>query len=273
MASGHGADRIEGFEAAASRAFAPLRMHTGDGGPGFRGTFESTRVDEVVLTRIRADPVVVRRDRSVMGSSDPDLIKVAWHVAGSAGVEQGDRRCVLEPGDLVVYETGHPYELPFWESYDTVVAGVPAHLFGAHADLLRRRTAVPVRAGAGLGGLLGPVFEGMAAGTGEGSASSAQHHLATALVSLVCAAFTDAVPEDGSDPWERIRSYCLARLGDPDLSVVSVAARWGVLDAGHLGRMLRAEFGESAREIRARAREGRADAQAGRVTGPDRPFA
>ncbi len=161
-----------------------------------------------------------------------------------------------------------------------------------------------MRAGAGLSGLLGPVFEGMAEGTGEGAASSAQHHLATALVSLVCAAFTDAVPEDGSDPWERIRSYCLSRLGDPDLSVASVAAahrvsprylqklcrdrgftlsgwirterlsrirrdladpsltdrstsavaaRWGVLDAGHLGRMLRAEFGESAREIRARS--------------------
>lgn len=300
----HATDRIERFEEAASQAFAPLRMRTETGRP-FRGAVTTTRVDELVLTRIQADPVTVRREPSVIGSSDPDLLKVAWHRSGRAGVEQRDRRCLLTPGDLVVYETEQPYELPFWEPYDTVVVGVPAYLFGAHADQLRQRVAIPVPAERGTGALLTAMLQGVATGQGSGSVASAQHHLATALVSLVCAAFVDALPEEEADPWDRIQAFCLANLADPGLSVESVAsahrisprylyklcrargftlarwirterlsrirrdladplladrstaavaARWGVLDSGHLGRMLRAEFGETAREIRARSR-------------------
>ncbi|WP_026116330.1 AraC-like ligand-binding domain-containing protein [Nocardiopsis valliformis] len=300
----HSMDRIEGFEAAASQAFAPLRIRAEDG-RSFRGEFGSMRVDELVLTRIQADPVTVKRERSVMSSTDPDLIKVAWHVSGRAGVDQGGRQCLLSPGDLVIYESGRPYELPFWESYDTMVVGIPAYLFGAHADQLRQRVAIPVPAERGTGALLTTMLQGVATGQGSDSVAGAQHHLATALVSLVCAAFIDALPEAEADPWERIQAFCLANLSDPGLSVESVAsahhisprylhklcqargftlarwirterlsrirrdlgdplltdrstsavaARWGVLDAGHLGRMLRAEFGETAREIRARSR-------------------
>ncbi|WP_304452556.1 helix-turn-helix domain-containing protein [Nocardiopsis sp. YSL2] len=298
-------DRLDTFEDAASRAFAPLRMRTTDNLP-FQGVITSARVDQLVLTHITADPVVVRRDATVMGSSDPDLIKVAWHGAGRAGVDQRGRQCLLSPGDLVVYETGHPYELPFWEPYDTVVVGVPSARFGAHADVLRRRVAMPVRADIGLRGLVSAMFQGMASGeVGEDASGAAQHHMASALVSLVCAAFSDTVPCDDEDPLDRVRAYCLANLGEPGLSVESVAAahgmstrylyklcraggftlarwvrserlarirrdladpmlaerstsaiaaRWGVLDTGHLGRMLRAEFGVTAREIRAEAR-------------------
>ncbi|WP_159945271.1 MULTISPECIES: helix-turn-helix domain-containing protein [unclassified Nocardiopsis] len=293
------ADSIERFEAEASRAFAPLRMRAGEERP-FRGTFSSTRVGPLVLTRIRAEPVVVRRDSAVMGSSDPDLIKVAWHGAGRAGVGQAGRQCLLRPGDLVVYETGRPYELPFWEPYETVVAGVPSDLFGAHAELLRRRVAMPVRADGGLSGVVSALFQGVSSGA-EGAGAAARHHLAAALVSLVCAAFAEAPAEEDGDPLARVRAYCLANLSDPGLSVESVAAahrmsarylhklcreqgftlarwirserlarirrdladpmladrsasaiaaRWGLLDAGHLGRMLRAEFGVTARDIR-----------------------
>ncbi|WP_150237250.1 AraC-like ligand-binding domain-containing protein [Nocardiopsis quinghaiensis] len=294
-------DRIDRFEAEASRAFAPLRMRASGDRP-FHGAFTSTRVDQLVLTRIRADPVVVRRDPGVIASSDPDLIKVAWHVSGRAGVGQAGRQCLLTPGDLVVYETGRPYELPFWEPYDTVVAGVPSAMFGVHADLLRRRVALPVRADSGLRGIVSALFRGVASGLDEETGGAARHHLAAALVSLVCAAFADAPAEEAADPLARVRAYCLANLADPDLSVESVAAahrmsarylyklcreqgftlarwvrserlarirrdladplladrsvsaiaaRWGVLDAGHLGRMLRTEFGVTAREIRA----------------------
>lgn len=295
-------DRVEPFEAAASQAFAPLRMRT-EGGRPFHGEVTTTWVDELVLTRIQAAPVTVRRERSMISSSDPDLLKVAWHRSGRAGVEQRGRRCLLTPGDLVVYETGRPYELPFWEPYDTVVVGVPAYLFGAHADRLRQRAATPVRAERGTGALLTSMLQGVVDGTGSEAGASARHHLATALVSLVCAAFVDTVPKEPEDPWERIQAYCLANLSDPGLSVESVAtahrvsprylyklcqergftlarwirterlsrirrdladplladrstssiaARWGVLDSGHLGRMLKAEFGETAREIRGR---------------------
>ncbi|MFL1375964.1 MULTISPECIES: helix-turn-helix domain-containing protein [unclassified Nocardiopsis] len=304
MEGAHTTDRLDRFEAEASRAFAPMRMRSADDRP-FRGSFTSTRVDDVVLTRITAEPILVRRGPSSMSSTDPELFKVAWHVSGRAGVAQNGRECLLSPGDLVVYETGRPYELPFWEPAETIVVGVPQRLFGSHAALLRGRTAVPVRAGQGLGGVLGALFQGVSDDSTADLGTGGRHHLAAALVSLVCAAFADAAPAPDDDPWERIRAYCLANLADPALSAESIArahgistrylyklcaergfaptrwirgerlarirrdladpaladrgaaaiaARWGVLDAAHLGRMLRAEFGETVPEIRARAR-------------------
>ena len=208
-------DQIDRFEAAASGAFAPLRMRTTGDFP-FQGAFTSARVDQLVLTHITAGPVVVRRDADVITSTDPDLIKVAWHGAGRAGVDQGGRQCLLTPGDLVVYETGHPYELPFWEPYDTVVVGVPSARFGAHADVLRRRVAMPVRADGGLRGIVSAMFQGMASGgVGDGASGAAQHHLASALVSLVCAAFSDTLPSEDEDPMGRVRAYCLATRACP----------------------------------------------------------
>jgi AraC-like DNA-binding protein len=309
VGTAHSVDRIERFEAEASRAFAPLRMRAVGERP-FHGVLTSTRVGQLVLTRIRAEPVTVRRDPAVIGSSDPDLIKVAWHGSGRAGVGQAGRQCLLTPGDLVVYETDRPYELPFWEPYDTVVAGVPSAMFGAHADLLRRRSAIPVRADSGLRGIVSALLRDVARGLDGEAGGAARHHLASALVSLVCAAFADAPAGEGADPLDRVRAYCLANLSDPGLSVESVAAahgmsarylyklcrgqgftlarwirserlarirrdladplladrsasavaaRWGVLNAGHLGRMLRTEFGVTAQEIRAEA--GRPDAR------------
>jgi AraC-like DNA-binding protein len=132
-------------------------------------------------------------------------------------------------------------------------------------------------------------------------------YLADVLVSLVLTALSgETVEPPGRELTDRVMSYCLAHLSDPQLSSESVAhahhisvrylnrimqpggitvsawirtrrlerirrdladpayahrsaariaADWGLLDAAHLSRSLRAEFGQSAAEIRRSRRD------------------
>jgi len=300
-------EHVASFEALASEAFAPLRVRSLRAG-AFTGTIRAARAGDVVVTRIRCAPCQVRRLPRLITSTDRDLVKATVLTAGRGRVEQDGRRCLLGPGDLVNYATDRPYELTFTEPYDITVVAVPKPLLGVHADGLAARTAVAVPTSHGVqrvvGGFFGTITDVLAEGA-DGFAGDAGRHLTDALVSMVISELTELRPAHGDDLPDRVLAHCLARLGDPGLTVESVArahhvsvrylhkmfqsrsltlsawirrqrlerirrdladpaladrtvaaiaARWGVLDATHLSRALKAEFGRTAAEIRRAAR-------------------
>jgi AraC-like DNA-binding protein len=172
---------------------------------------------------------VVREARSI-GSADPDLFKVTLHRRGSMVVEQDGRQSVAFPGDLVVFDTSRPYELSSTEPLEVAVFTAPRAMFGAGADLLGRRTAAPVASDSGLRSVIAAFLSGVADQLGDLPGPN-DLRLADALSSLIIATFTEANPERAEAPTaltERILSYTLANLGDPSLSVESVARRHGV---------------------------------------------
>ncbi|MPY55751.1 AraC-like ligand-binding domain-containing protein [Streptomyces spongiae] len=293
-------ERAERFQQVASDVFAPLSIRPGAVDEG--GTLDCARPGRVLVTRITGGPCTVRRTPSLIGSGDRELVKVALHGRGRAGVEQDGRQCLPGPGDLVVYETTRPYELRFWEPFDLVVLGIPRTLLGPFGDRLPSRTASAVPTDGG-GGRLAASLLRDAAGDLDACTGGGAPHLADALVSVVLSALAEQ-PVDVSatdDLGDRILTYCLGRLSDPRLSpesvarahhvsvrhlhkvlrqrgvtlaswirgrrlerirrdladpalvdrnVAVIAARWGILDATHLSRALRAECGQSASEIR-----------------------
>ena len=297
-------DRVERFQQLASDTFAPLRIRPdqADDTTGPTNSLRSAKPGEVLVTRITGGPCTVLRTRSLIGSGDQELVKVALYGRGRAGVEQDGRQCRPAPGDLVVYETQRPYELRFWDPFDIVVLGIPRKLLGPHSDPLVSRTASPVPTDGG-GRRLAAALLRDAASDLDACTGSGGPHLADALVSVVLSALAEQPisvrPAD--DLAERILTYCLGRLSDPrlspesvarahhvsvrylhkvlqqrgmtlaswirgrrlerirrdladpalaDRSVSVIAAGWGVLDATHLSRALRSEFGQSAAEIR-----------------------
>ncbi|AZK97802.1 MULTISPECIES: AraC-like ligand-binding domain-containing protein [Streptomyces] len=302
-------ERDDHFERLVSEAFAPLRIRgdetPGGGSGGSCGTLRSARPGEVLITRITGGPCTVQRPPSLIGSGDRQLLKVALHGSGRAGVEQDGRQCLVAPGDLVVYETARPYELRFWDPFDLIVLGIPRILLGPHTDPLAGRTASAVPTDGGgrrlAAALLRETADELPACSGSGGP-----HLADALVSLVLSALAEqpVALRPSDDLAERILTHCLGRLSDPrlspesvarahhisvrylhkvlqrrgvslaswvrsrrlerirrdladpalvDRSVSVIAAGWGYLDAAHLSRALRAEYGQSAVEIRAEA--------------------
>ncbi|WP_163569901.1 cupin domain-containing protein [Fodinicola feengrottensis] len=138
--------QVESFQTAASQAFAPLKIAPAGRGD-FRNSFRSAAAGDVRVTRITGAPCTVLRTPALIGSSDPELVKVALHATGTARVEQDGRQSLLHPGDLVNYVTSRPYKLTFTEPYEAVVIGVPVRRLGLHARDLDRQTAVAVPSG------------------------------------------------------------------------------------------------------------------------------
>ncbi|TVT46229.1 helix-turn-helix domain-containing protein [Amycolatopsis rhizosphaerae] len=216
---------IERFAETASGVCAPLRVVPA-GRSRFTGGFSGGRIGGVVIARATCSPCTVLRSERVIRSTDRELVKVILNGRGTAGVEQNGQQSLLRPGDLVTYETVRPYEVHFWDAADTVVIGIPRDELGPHAELLTRRTVVPVSAGTGLRSALLRFVRDLT----EAPALPANEHLGNALVSLVLAEFThDAAPAASPESLaDRILAHCLAHLSDPGLSVERVAAAHGI---------------------------------------------
>lgn len=184
--------RAEELQAAASSILVPLRV-TASADAGFRARVDSARV-------------------------------------GPAYVMQDDRRARVNPGDLVVFDTGRPYELSVAGACDVVVIGLPRAMLGPNAELISRRVATPQPCGSGTRAVIAGFLSGLADHI-DGLPGLPGIHLADALASLIITVFTDSPPERvevTSDLADRIIAYTLANLGDPALSVETVARRHGI---------------------------------------------
>ncbi|HEX6352909.1 helix-turn-helix domain-containing protein [Actinophytocola sp.] len=225
----HDFEQLEKFQAAASQAFVPLRIDVPKG-VGFHAAFAAKKINDVPITTITGTACSVRRDTRTIGSTDPELIKVVLHRRGRAGVEQDGRQWLLNPGDLVAYTTTRPYELRYWNDFDTTVIVVPRSRLGPNAELVGQRSAVHLPAGAGVSSVVTTCLNGLSTHLGEVS-NAAGTHLADALVSLIISAFTEASPrrpEPTAHLADRIIAYCLTNLTNPTLSVESVARQHGI---------------------------------------------
>jgi AraC-like DNA-binding protein len=221
--------RAEELQAAASSILVPLRV-TASVDAGFRARVYSARVGPVTVARIRGTPHQVSREARWITSADSDIFKVTLYQGGPAYVTQDDRRYRANPGDLVVLDTGRPYELSVIDTCDVVVIGLPRAMLGPHADLISRRVATPQPCDSGTRAVIADFLSGLADHI-DGLPGTPGIHLADALASLIITAFTDSPPERAevtSDLADRIIVYTLANLGDPALSVESVARRHGI---------------------------------------------
>ncbi|NUT92516.1 MAG: helix-turn-helix domain-containing protein [Saccharothrix sp.] len=218
------ANRVERFQAAASTAFAPLRVRAHEG-PSFHAAIRAEATGGLLVSDIRTSPVTVSRLARQISSTDNDVYKVALQLSGTMGVAQDGRREVMRPGDLAVYDITRPYSLEHFDAPDgevrTVVITCPRRSFPGGPDALRDIVATPIRADHGVTRLVAGFFTGLA---DELPALGGGIHLADALVTLIGLAFTGPVPVDHRSALvERMIAYCEANLGDPGLSPLTVA--------------------------------------------------
>lgn len=230
-------DRAEDLQAVASSILVPLRV-AAPAHADFHAEVHSARVGPVVVARIRGAPHVVHREARHITSTDGELLKLVLHQGGPATAAQHDRAYRARPGDLTAFDTTRPYRLAVADSCDVVVVGLPRTLLGANADLIARRAGVPVTCDTGARRVIAAFLSGLA-GQVDDLPGRSGNRLADALASLVIALFTEVGPERAeteTGPADRIRAYALANLGDPALSVESVARRHGI-SARYLHRL------------------------------------
>lgn len=213
----------EAFETVASDLFAPLRVACA-GPPGFEAVVNHVAMGPAVIAHIKATAATVTRDDRSITSSDVEWMHFNLQHHGPLTAVQDDRVTTVKPGELFACDNTRPYRLVGAGPIDMTVLCIPRARLGRHVDSVSRRTARPISAQDGIGGLLGHALSTVDGGGVQDDAARA--HLADALTALLLAAFADTSPERTSVTSglvDRIRAYVLAHLSDPHLSAERVA--------------------------------------------------
>ena len=197
------------------------------GDSDFDGRISSVQAGDVVLSRLEANRHRVTRSSSHVRSSDIGYLKIVAPYVGCAGVEQKGREAWVTPDQWSIYDTTDSYAVANPTRVEHLIVMVPKTLLverGLALDPLMAR-----RLG-GSGGVARLALETMrsayrelptmsdAAARGVGDAITQFVHLA--MLDLAGIATAQSQREQLR---ERIKQHVATHLGDPGLSVDSLA--------------------------------------------------
>lgn len=204
-----------------ARVFEPMRV-TCTRRHGFRGRATAHALGPLTVFRVRADASAIHRTQALIAASDPQWLQLSLQLRGRCRVEQAGRATVVEPGDLVTWESSRPYTVEALTPFELLNVYCPEHLLRPHTDSLYAMTATRAPFGAIVRGLLTEVARGLEDATiGAGDVA-----VADSVLALVRGMHSGPLRTEES-PAEllraRIRSYIAANLVYPDLGPDAVA--------------------------------------------------
>lgn len=221
--------RFEFWRATVGRAFVPLDARPRET-PDFHAGLQTAQVGAVQVSVVTADPHSVLHTREHLTSDAPDYCKLNLQLDGRCMLEQHDRRSVLNPGDVALYDTRYPYVLDMDARYRMLVLMFPRAMLRLPEPSLRRITASAVSCHSGLGAVVLPFLGELADRVAELEAM-ASPRLADNVVDLLGTLLAERSgrPEAPNDEGKtqltrRILAYMDQRLADPDLGPDRIAA-------------------------------------------------
>ena len=194
----------------------------------FRGRLVHCDAGEVRLCRLSASSHRVARTPDLIRQDDRGFLKVVFQLAGSTWFEQGGRKTLLAPGEWSIYDTMKAYTVSNTSDIEQMVLLVPREkVLAAHLnpdELLVQR----YDARAGIGRLAGELtsrafdeIEACGAESAETIGEAVAQLLRQSLMERAGRPTSLTLREALRD---RIRTYILRNLRDPDLSIDRIAA-------------------------------------------------
>jgi AraC-like DNA-binding protein len=203
-----------------------LRAETQADG-SFGAKLEYAMIGDVRIAKVTASPHRIVRKPSFIGGGKSDFLKVVLQVKGTSCFEQGNRSVDLSPLEWSVYEATVPYCISVPQDTETLVAIVPRENIAMKRihldDLLLRKFSGK----AGIGKLalqfIISAFDEIPV-----IAPEAEWEIAAAISNLIRFTMLDAseIQTEVSLPqvWcDRIKSYIVSHLRDPQLSIEQIA--------------------------------------------------
>ncbi len=227
---------LEALEAAASASCGTQRVVPGEPSRTLC-ELRAVTVGGLQVVNVVAPPLLVQRTRRFIDQDDRDTYKVVLMVGGEVTLDQQRRWGAVAPGQFVLYDTSTPYEINFRTALRQVIVAIPKSRLCLPAEALRDRLAVPITATSGLRRLVGGFLNGLAEELDDAEQDGGQH-LADALIGMLGMTVASAQVDSpsGSTMLERVLAYLEMNLGDPELSVESVARAHHV-SVRHLHRL------------------------------------
>ncbi|MBA4865291.1 helix-turn-helix domain-containing protein [Streptomyces sp. PSKA54] len=221
--------RLESWREAVSQNLVPLEVLPRECAD-FRASLQSAQIGPVQMSAITAEPHTVARTRRHIGSDAPDFFQVTLQLTGNGVLTQRDRQARLGPGELVIYDTRHPFTYDLDQPHSGLVVMFPRPMLQLTERDLARVTATPVSCHDGLGLVVRPFLYELARQV-EHLESRGTSRLADNVVGLIGTMLAEHVGADraaGDDGpgllTQRILVYMEQRLADPGLSPEGIAA-------------------------------------------------
>jgi AraC-like DNA-binding protein len=258
------AERLAYWQEMILQTFVPLDVApigSARGQRDFTGAVNTRAIGDLTVAHVTASPMTATRSSRHIATSSNDDYFVAVHLRGIAQATQDGRRLALRPGDIALFDSTRPYLIEFQHAraFDHLIFCVPRAQLDARCARLDRATAVRVALDSVEGSLTSPYLRSLATLSSVIGSESAERLGATALdllaTALAAAAGLTADPESRElAQLGALKRHALARLGEPELSPVSVA-RAQFMSVRQLHRMFAREnttFGRFVREERLR---------------------
>ncbi|WP_436533343.1 helix-turn-helix domain-containing protein [Actinoplanes sp. HUAS TT8] len=149
-------DRLEAFRSMVDTWTISTEIYSPQAS-AFTARFGAMSLGTVQVTALSYTSLKSSRPARLIRRSDPEYYQVGFIHAGGQGIDQHDRRAVLRPGDLVIYDSSHPFEasaIGETSPAESVVLHFPRHLLPLPGAQVARLCARPLPGTSGLGGLL-----------------------------------------------------------------------------------------------------------------------
>jgi AraC-like DNA-binding protein len=234
-------ERFSFWTESSDRAFFPCTFEPRDAS-GFSGTVRQYLMGPLTISRVTSADTSVSRTWSDIAQNDPEALHLSLQLRGCAVFSQHGRSTAVSAGEMVLYDTSHPFSIVTNDSYDLVVLECSRLLLGLRGDDAVARFASPLRSDVARM-LVAPFLTRLAQGLGDGTVREGDTDLGESALYLLRALCLDTdaprAPQPGS-LLARVKQHIDGRLADPDLRPDAIAAAHYV-STRHLQKLFQAE--------------------------------
>src|SRR3954471_23605143 len=221
-------ERFDFWTDSSDRAFFPCTFQRREA-LGFTGTVRQYLMGPLTVSRVTSAATSVSRTWSDIATHDPEAVHLSLQLRGRTVFSQHDRQTPVSAGEMVLYDTSHPFSIETDAPYDLVVLECSRLLLGlrGHDQVPGLRGHDPVsRLATPLRGdiaqtLVAPFLTRLARGLADGTVAEGDTDLGESTVYLLRALRTDgeelAPRPPAGDLLARIKVYIEDHLDDPDL--------------------------------------------------------
>ncbi|WP_406079031.1 helix-turn-helix domain-containing protein [Micromonospora sp. NBC_00858] len=190
------------------------------------GTMSGTALGPLIAYQISGSPQTLRRTPLAARQEPIDRLKLCMQLDGAATVTQHGQQVHIGPGQMALYDTGHPYDLRLERQWSCAVLAFPRGALSLPDNVVRQAMQHAHPFGAGPGAVLADF---VAAAVGERtSIGAAAGRLGEAGLHIIAGALSMTEPADGEAVVDaqrlRILHYAREHLSDSGLTHNRIAA-------------------------------------------------
>jgi AraC-like DNA-binding protein len=199
------------------------------GTEAFHGRWSSMPLGAVEVSKMAHSPFLAQRTPKLIRASDPEILAIGLTGSGTHAIEQNRCHTPLHPGELLLFESSHPFEI--YADGEDILLQFPRALLPLPDHRIEQLICRPFPSEQGIGRLLVSFIVQVT----DDSINYTPHdaaRLGTVALDLITATLAHLLERDEDVPSDSrkrvlylsITSFIERYLGDPDLTVNQIAA-------------------------------------------------